>query len=119
MKKILFTLFAALALAAAGHAASEMSDYTALLKKYVTPHGVKYAAWHGNAADLAALKKVVEVFAKGKPGGGRDEKLAFYINAYNANILSGCWRISDQERARHRPALRLFTQSRITVCGRK
>jgi len=34
------------------------SDYSELLKTYVTPEGVRYAAWHANKADVERMKKV-------------------------------------------------------------
>jgi hypothetical protein len=77
-----------------GHAAvgktSEnwMESYDRLLKKYVTPSGVKYAAWKGNASDLQELNNVVEAIGAADVGSmGKNDQLAFYINAYNAWIL--------------------------------
>ncbi len=62
--------------------------YAGLLRKYVTSSGVKYAAWKGNAADLQALQSVVDAIAKENVASqGKQEQLAFYINAYNAWIL--------------------------------
>ncbi|MEM1295516.1 MAG: DUF547 domain-containing protein [Verrucomicrobiota bacterium] len=61
------------------------TQYTELLQKYVTSSGVKYNAWHKSSGDLNKLKKVVDGVADQSLSGlGRDEKLAFYINAYNA-----------------------------------
>lgn len=57
-------------------------DYGALLKKYVTPSGVRYAEWKANAGDMAAMQRVVDAIAVEK-----STDLAFYINAYNAWIL--------------------------------
>ena len=62
--------------------------YAGLLGKYATASGVKYAAWKGNAADLQALQTVVDAIAKANVSSqGKQEQLAFYINAYNAWIL--------------------------------
>jgi hypothetical protein len=58
------------------------AEYAALLKKYVSPEGVRYRAWKQNAADLAALDRVVNGIAQSKRS-----DLAFYLNAYNAWIL--------------------------------
>ena len=71
------------------HAADSFTDaYDRLLKKYVTPAGVKYAAWKGNAADMKELQGVVDGIGAANVGSmGRNEQLAFYINAYNAWIL--------------------------------
>jgi hypothetical protein len=84
-------LLAAVALAPTNivRAADTFTDtYDRLLKKYVTGGGVKYAAWKGNAADLKELQGVVDGIAAANAGSlGRNEQLAFYINAYNAWIL--------------------------------
>ncbi len=59
--------------------------YTELLQKYVTPTGVKYNSWHNDATDLKKLKTVVDSIAAESTAGMKPaEKLAFYINAYNA-----------------------------------
>ena len=63
-------------------------SYDRLLKKYVTPGGVKYAAWKGNASDLQELNGVVEAIGTANVGSmSKNDQLAFYINAYNAWIL--------------------------------
>ena len=65
-----------------------VESYDRLLKKYVTPAGVKYAAWKSNGTDLEELQKVIDAIGTTRPESmGRDEQLAFYINAYNAWIL--------------------------------
>jgi len=67
---------------------SWVERYDRLLKKYVTPTGVKYAAWKSNGNDLEELQKVINAIGTASPESmGRDEQLAFYINAYNAWIL--------------------------------
>ena len=121
MTKSLFSILLALLLAPACHAASSWTaDYDRLLKKYVTPAGVNYAAWKADAADQAALGKVVAAIAEEKPAGGKDEKLAFYFNAYNANILHGVLEAYPTKSVRDIAALfGFFTQSRITVSGEK
>ncbi len=64
------------------------TDYARLLAKYVTPGGVKYAEWKGNAADVKALQGVVDGIAGAPASSAKSkEQLAFYINAYNAWIL--------------------------------
>jgi Protein of unknown function, DUF547 len=64
-------------------------SYDRLLKKYVTPGGVKYAAWKGNASDLQELKSVVDAIGTANVGSmSKNDQLAFYINAYNAWILN-------------------------------
>lgn len=63
-------------------------SYDRLLKKYVTPNGVKYAAWKSNANDLQELDGIVASIGTANVDSmGRNEQLAFYINAYNAWIL--------------------------------
>ena len=63
-------------------------DYDALLKKYVSGGGVRYAAWKASADDVAALDKVCAAIGSENPSGlARNDKLAFYYNAYNAWII--------------------------------
>ena len=120
MKKFLFSLLLTLALASICRADSWTEDYTRLLAKYVTPNGVKYAAWHDNAGDHASLGKVVVAIAKEKPEGSKDEKLAFYLNAYNANILDQVLENYPIKSVRDIAFLYgIFTQQRITVSGEK
>ena len=67
--------------------------YDALLHKYVTPAGVRYAAWHADAADRAALAAYLErmqgVAVSQLPDSpaGRAEGLAYWLNLYNAATL--------------------------------
>jgi len=62
-------------------------EYAALLKIYVTPDGVRYAAWKRNAGDIAALQRVADFYAGTKAPKDRDTALAWHINAYNSWIL--------------------------------
>ena len=63
-------------------------EYAGLLKKYVGPDGVAYASWHASREDVAKLGEVVTAIGAVDPGGyTREDKLAFYINAYNAWML--------------------------------
>ena len=121
MSKPIFAFLLSIVLAPACHAASSWTeDYDHLLKKYVTPAGVKYAAWKADAADQAALGKVVAAIAEEKAPAGKDEKLAFYFNAYNANILNGVLAAYPTKSVRDiAPLFGFFTQSRITVSGEK
>ena len=120
MKNSLLALLLTLALVSVSRAESWTEDYNRLLAKYVTPSGVKYAAWHENAQDRAALGKVVAAIAQEKPTGSKDEKLAFYFNAYNANILNGVLEKYPVESIRDiAPLFEFFTQNRITVSGEK
>ena len=120
MRKSLLALLFTFALVSVCRSESWTEDYNRLLEKYVTPGGVKYAAWHDNAPDRAALEKVVAAIAQEKPDGGKDEKLAFYINAYNANILQGVLEKYPVKSIRDiAPLFGFFTQNRITVSGDK
>lgn len=96
--------------------------YGPLLKKYVTPTGVNYAAWKANAADLAALEKVCDSIAKAPAStAASKEQEAFHLNAYNAWIL--------REKLREYPGNKKFSvlsvlpyfnkADRITVAGKK
>ena len=120
MKKSLFALLLTLAFVSVSRAEPWTEDYNRLLAKYVTPSGVKYAAWHEDAQDRATLGKVVDDIANEKPTGGKDEKLAFYVDAYNANILNGVLENYPVKSVRDIALLfGFFTQNRITVSGEK
>ncbi len=120
MKKLLLAMTLTLASAVICRADAWTEEYTKLLSKYVTPQGVKYAAWHDNAVDRDALGKVVAAIAHEKPEGSRDEKLAFYLNAYNANILNGVLENYPVKSVRDIAALfGFFTQNRLTVASEK
>ena len=120
MKNSLLALLLTFALVSVSRAQSRTEDYNRLLAKYVTPNGVKYAAWHENSQDRATLEKVVGAIAQEKPTGTKDEKLAFYVNAYNANILNGVLEKYPVESIRDiAPLFGFFTQNRITVSGEK
>jgi hypothetical protein len=92
------TLFAALLVCCSPSCAQAISlpaatsaypaDYSELLKTYVTPEGVRYAAWHSNLADVERLKKVVAFFASTAPPADRKAAFAWHLNAYNAWILN-------------------------------
>lgn len=85
--KVLIPLFFFVLLASAVRA-DWRDDYDALLTKYATTEGVRYKAWKGNAADVARLKAVSDAIAKESLSGkSKNEKLAFYLNAYNVGIL--------------------------------
>ena len=120
VKKSLLALLVAFALVSGCRAEPWTDDYNRLLAKYVTPGGVKYAVWHNNAPDRAAMEKVIAAIAQQKPDGGRDEKPAFYVNAYNANILQGVLKEYPIKSIRDiAPLFGFFTQNRITVSGDK
>ena len=91
MKTIVAIIAAAILTPASSLVAADpawFDSFDALLKKYQTPTGVKYKAWHANAADRKALSDVVTAIGAAKQAGkSKDEQLAFYINAYNAWTL--------------------------------
>lgn len=86
---LLFLAAPGLTTAAAGERNPNWLDpYDRLLAKYVSDAGVKYAAWKSQPADMNALEEVVEEIGKENvEGQSTEEKLAFYLNAYNAWIL--------------------------------
>lgn len=83
------------AMAGSGHGAEGFrpaeatapSAYAALLEKYASPQGVRYAAWHRSAEDMRAIEAVVAFYAGTLPPADRDASLAWHINAYNAWVL--------------------------------
>ena len=90
MKNIISILASALIITGTATQAQDawVDSYDSLLSKYVTSSGVKYESWHANSADMKALDGVVNSIAKQSLSGkSKYEKLAFYLNAYNANIL--------------------------------
>jgi hypothetical protein len=96
-----------------------MPVYEDLLEKYVTPAGnVKYARWHREQEDLDRLREVVGAIARVEAPEDRDERLAFYLNAYNAWIL---WEILEKYPTKGplagNPAF--FHVDRIQVAGQK
>ena len=120
MRKIAFALVLIVLSVSVCRADAWNESYNRLLAKYVTPQGVKYAAWKANAADLAALGQIVDAIAHETSPSGKDEKLAFYFNAYNANILYGVLEKYPVKSVRDiAPLFGFFTQSRITVGGRE
>ena len=88
MKKILTSICLLIGLGAFASAADWQADYARLLKKYVTPGGVRYAEWKANADDVKAIQSVVDAIAAAPASTAKSkEALAFHLNAYNAWIL--------------------------------
>ena len=118
--KLALTLIAlVLPFAARAEGGAWQKDYDALLKKYVSGGGVRYSAWKANAADMAALEKVISAVAAENPSSyPRNEKLAFYINAYNASILSEALQKYPTKSVKD-TLFTFFTAKRITVAGEK
>lgn len=64
------------------------APFDALLKKHVNKKGnVDYATLKKDKKAKAALDAYVAAIASAKPTGSKDAKLAFYVNAYNANVI--------------------------------
>jgi hypothetical protein len=97
------------------------SDYALLLTKYATESGVRYAAWSQSPTDLAALKAITRQIAEASSApSGRNELMAYRINAYNAWILQGVLEKYPVKSVRDIASLfGFFTQGRITVAGEK
>ena len=108
-----------LTFAARAQVGAWQADYDALLKKYVSGGGVRYSAWKASAADAAALGRVVAAIGAENPAGySRSDKLAFYINAYNAWILSEALQKYPTKSVKD-PLFTFFLAKRITVAGEK
>ncbi|QDV25520.1 DUF547 domain-containing protein [Aureliella helgolandensis] len=68
----------------------EHSIWNDLLHKYVNQQGmVQYTTWKSSAADMQALDKYLESLCYSNGQGTQKEKLAFWINAYNAVTVKG------------------------------
>ncbi|HEX5175932.1 MAG TPA: DUF547 domain-containing protein [Chthoniobacteraceae bacterium] len=94
-------------------------EYGRLLKKYVTPNGVQYAAWKASAEDVKALGAVTDGIAAAPASTAKTkEQLAFYINAYNAWILHEALE-KYPTRSVKDPLFAFFIGKRITVAGEK
>jgi len=85
------TTIALLALAWLGTAvetrAEWQGDFSSLLQRHVQAGGVDYRGWAGNRADMDLLWEVVGSIAMEAPSGTRNQRLAWYLNAYNALVL--------------------------------
>ncbi|HEY1769366.1 MAG TPA: DUF547 domain-containing protein [Chthoniobacterales bacterium] len=111
-------LFASIGLAQAD-SPKWVETYNRLLGKYDTAAGVKYSAWKADAADMKAIQQVVDDIAKEKPSSlGKNEKLAFYLNAYNAWILHEALGKYPTKSVKDL-LFTFFTQPRITVAGER
>ena len=66
------------------------SAWNGLLNKYVDESGmVHYAAWKQSTEDLQTLDRYLQLLSYSNSQGSREEKLAFWINAYNAVTIKG------------------------------
>jgi hypothetical protein len=76
------------AVAAGEEEPSPQATYDRLLREYVSPDGVRWAAWAAADGDRAALSRVTEELAEMRPSGlPVDARLAYWINLYNALTL--------------------------------
>jgi hypothetical protein len=94
------------------------AEYAELLKTYVTPEGVRYAAWHANKADVERLKKVTEFFASTAPPAERNAAFAWHLNAYNAWILNAIL-AKYPTKGPMEGGSSFFQADRIVISGRK
>jgi uncharacterized protein DUF547 len=113
-----FTLSLAAAMTASGQKSDWVSSYNALLGKYVTSGGVKYAEWKANAGDVQALQGVVDGIAKEGAPSDRKQQIAFYCNAYNAWILHETLEKYPTKSVKD-ALFTFFTSKRITVAGQQ
>ncbi|MFT5466277.1 MAG: hypothetical protein ACI8UO_001375 [Verrucomicrobiales bacterium] len=118
MKPILLYIILATALTTSANAGWR-EDYSNLLQKYATAEGVDYANWASNSTDKALLKSVVDAIAEEIPSGSRNDKLAYYINAYNAWILF--YFVDDHPRENNNAIKRgiFFSSNGPVIAGKK
>lgn len=109
--------------APAGAVADWEAVYSGLVQKYAGASGVEYRKWKENREDLDALKSVTAGIAREDISGkSRDEKLAFYLNAYNAWILHEMLEAYPVEGPGDGSAIKrgyFFKSKRLTVAGKK
>jgi hypothetical protein len=114
-----FTLSLAAATTAFGQKSDWVASYNTLLGKYVTAGGVKYAEWKANAADMQAIQGVVDGISKENVSAmGKQQQLAFYVNAYNAWILHEALGKYPTKSVKD-VLFTFFTGKRITVAGQQ
>lgn len=100
------------------------ADYGRLLGKYVTPDGVRYAAWRASAADTAALTAIVGQLSKlDFKSMAPPERHAAFINLYNAKIvetvLTGNPKESIKDLSNGRLGFEIFYRDMLEVEGTK
>ncbi|MFZ4598011.1 MAG: DUF547 domain-containing protein [Terrimicrobiaceae bacterium] len=110
-----------LLLSLATASADAESPYESALGHHVRVGGVDYAAWKASPEDLQAVRDFTEAAAgKDLTGLGREERLAFLINAYNAWMLRQVLeKYPIQSVKEIAPNFGVFSEKRITVAGRK
>jgi len=62
-------------------------DFSLLLQRHVKGRGVDYRGWRADRADASRLREVVGAIGMEAPAGTRNQRLAWYLNAYNALVL--------------------------------
>ena len=117
--RLLFSLALLFTVLATSRADNWTDTYNRLLGKYVTSGGVKYAEWKANAADMQAIQSVVDGISRENVSAlGKQQQLAYYINAYNAWILHEA--LGKYPTKSVKDALfTFFTSKRITVAGQQ
>jgi hypothetical protein len=71
-------------------ASIDHSPWDRLLHKYVDDAGmVQYTQWKSSAGDVQALDNYLQLLSHSNGQGTREERLAFWINAYNAVTVKG------------------------------
>jgi hypothetical protein len=71
----------------------DSAPWSELLARYVTPSGVRYAAWQASGKDRMVLREWLAAMQSADPGtpagppAARSEALAFWINLYNAATI--------------------------------
>ena len=119
MKNVTSLIMAGILLSATAVLAGWQETYDELLQKYVTPSGVKYKAWHRHAQDRRALKRIVDhVATQDVDSMEKDDRLAFYLNAYNAWILHTVLEAYPVESIKDLGLL-VFRKKSLTVGGKK
>src|SRR3982074_2572142 len=114
-----FTLSIAAAATTFGQKSDWVASYNTLLGKYVTSGGVKYAEWKANAADMQAIQGVVDGISKENASAmGKQQQLAFYVNASNAWILHEALGKYPTNSVKD-VLFTFFTSKRITVAGQQ
>ncbi|MEM7384741.1 MAG: DUF547 domain-containing protein [Verrucomicrobiota bacterium] len=105
------------------HHSSWLASYNALLARYVSADGVDYKAWHGSKPDRKKLAEVTAAMSRENLAGkSKEDRLAFYLNAYNANILDQILKSYPTKGPGGGGLLgrnRFFKKKSLTVAGRK
>jgi len=83
--KRLYSLITVISLFSFSYGQSWLGAYQGVLDSYVTSKGVKYKKL--KSKDAATIDQVTAAIAAEKPSGSDADKLAYYLNAYNAWML--------------------------------